>query len=137
MAALSSDPATMIPSSSSQSGGEAVTSSQPEPERSQDETEAHQTEAEALQKASNDAAVEMARVASELVADEALPSFPPMLKRQGSSGISFSSSFSATENVATSFSPNPGYLSNRWNSINGSFSTPVSAEKAIFNTPPM
>ncbi len=138
MPALSSDPVITMPFSSSQSSGETIPSSQPEPVTTEEGNEKSVDEAEVLrQKTQDDHAVEMAKVASELVADEEVPSLPPMLKRQSSSGLSFASSFSTPENAVTTFSPTPGYLANRWNSINSSFSIPISSQQAIFETPPV
>jgi hypothetical protein len=71
---------------------------------------------------------------------ESRPAFlPPLLKRQSSSATSVneSSSLPTTENVFKSFSSTPGYLANRWNSVNSSFSTPASSSQPTFRTPPL
>jgi hypothetical protein len=39
--------------------------------------------------------------------------------------------------VIKSFSSTPGYLANRWSSINSSISTPASSQKPAFCTPPL
>jgi len=48
-----------------------------------------------------------------------------------------STSSSMPENLGLSFSSTPGYLANRWNLANSSFSTPSSSQIAPVATPPM
>jgi hypothetical protein len=43
----------------------------------------------------------------------------------------------SVESVIKSFSSTPGYLANRWNATNGSFSTPMSSQTASYVTPSM
>jgi hypothetical protein len=139
MAALSSDPASIMIFGSSQSGGEPEPSSQQEIVNSQERTGSYQDEVEIMNPEPAEARVEVAKSEEvEPVADR--PVFlPPPLKRQASSGISVteSSSMPTTESVIKSFSSTPGYLANRWNSVNSSFSSPASSQQPTFCTPPM
>jgi hypothetical protein len=136
MAALSSD---MAFSSSSQNGEEPESSSQQETISSQEETRSCEVEAEIPLP---NAAEERVNVAKEeaVFGVESRPTFlPPLLKRQSSSATSLneSSSLPSTGNVFKSFSSTPGYLANRWNSVNSSFSTPASSSQHTFRTPPL
>jgi hypothetical protein len=142
MAALSSDPASLLPLGSSQTVEETGPGSQEERPSSQDSC---QEEVDAVEPIAAEEPVaaevgEPAKAAQEPVqpALEPVTSLPPTLKRQ-SSGDSppESSSYSVTQNVFTSFSSTPGYLANRWNSINSSFSTPASSQPVPLFTPPM
>jgi hypothetical protein len=138
MAALSSDPASIMIFGSSQSGGEPEPSSQQQIVNSQEETGSCQDEVEILNLEPAEERVEVAKSEEvEPVADRA--AFLPPLKRQASSGISVteSSSMPTTESVIKSFSSTPGYLANRWNSVNSSFSSPASSQQPTFCTPPM
>jgi hypothetical protein len=139
MAALSSDPASIIAFGSSQSGGELEPSLQQEMISSQEETGSCQDEVEILLPEPAKERVEVANGEGvEAVADDRSAFLPPM-KHQASSDISVteSSSMPTTESVIKSFSSTPGYLANRWNSINNSFSSPVSSQQPTFCTPPM
>jgi hypothetical protein len=135
---LSSDPASIMAFGRSQSGGEPESSSQQEI-ASKEETGSCQDEAELLHPEPAEERVEVAKSEEvEPVADK--PAFlPPLLKRQASSRISIteSSSIPTTENVIKSFSSTPGYLANRWNSVNSSFSSPASSQLPTFCTPPV
>jgi hypothetical protein len=139
MAALSSDPASTMGFGSSQSGGEPESSSQQEIASSQEETGSYQDEAEILHPEPVEERVEVAKSEEvEPIADK--PAFlPPLLRCQASPGISIteSSSIPATESVIKSFSSTPGYLANRWNSVNSSFSSPASSQLPTFCTPPV
>ena len=44
---------------------------------------------------------------------------------------------SLSDTVSKSFSSTPGYLSNRWNTVNSSFSTPSSSQVPAVTTPPV
>jgi hypothetical protein len=67
-----------------------------------------------------------------------LPPPIPSLKREPSAGISGTEGSSFyIESVSKSFSSTPGYLANRWNAANSSFSTPASSQQAQFITPTM
>ena len=70
--------------------------------------------------------------------DNAVPLLPT-LKHNSSSGTSYpqGSSLLTTESVTRSFSSTPGYLANRWKSINSSLSTPPSSLGAATATPPV
>ena len=67
------------------------------------------------------------------------PSLTSTLKPRSSSQIPITeaSLFSSTDSVTKSFSSTPGYLANRWNAIDSSFSTPSSSHVATFETPSM
>lgn len=76
----------------------------------------------------------------EAIVEESTASLPPpVLVRQTSLGNSVpgSSSFSAAEITSKSFTSTPGYLANRWNSVNSSFSTPSFTQASTFATPPL
>lgn len=68
-----------------------------------------------------------------------VPSILPTLKAQSSSEISSTqtSLLTVTETVSKSFSSTPGYIANRWNTVNSSYSTPSSSYTAPFATPSM
>lgn len=141
MAALSSDPASNMAFSSSQSGGGDFESSlHQEMIGSQEETGIGQDEAEVLLL---EPAAELFKVSKKEEVEAVTldrPTFlPPLLKRQVSSTISVneSSSLPTTESVIKSFSSTPGYLANRWSSINNSISTPASSQQPAFCTPPL
>jgi hypothetical protein len=44
---------------------------------------------------------------------------------------------SLSDNVSKSFSSTPGYLSNRWNTMHSSFSTPSASQAPAVTTPPV
>lgn len=143
MAALSSDPASMLAFSSSQTVEETGPYSQQKRPSTQDswQEEAEFVEPKATEEPVATESQEPVEAIQEYVQPPSEPanSLPPTLKRQSSSGVSLpeTSSFSVTENVFKSFSSTPGYLANRWNSINSSFSTPTSSQTAPPFTPPM
>jgi len=139
MAALSSDPASAGAFSSSQSGVEQFeSSSQQEILGSQDENGSCQDEVEILLP---DEPLERVSVAqkeeTEVIIEERPAFLPPLLKRQASSAISINetSSLPTAESVVKSFSSTPGYLANRWNSVNSSFSSPASSQQPALSTP--
>lgn len=56
---------------------------------------------------------------------------PPLLKQRSSSAsLPVAESFPSSEMLSKSFSSTPGYLANRWNSTNSSFSTPATTQKS-------
>lgn len=134
MAALSSDPASMMMFSSSQSTADARLSSQLERRSSQVSAK------EDVNASGLTAFEEPNKVIEQPVRPSSQPimSLPPILK-QSSSGISLpeTSSYSASEGVLKSFSSTPGYLANRWNAVSSSFSTPASSLPQPMFTPPM
>ncbi|CAL3962340.1 hypothetical protein PZA11_000469 [Diplocarpon coronariae] len=79
-----------------------------------------------------------AEVEVEAIVEQVTATLPPQLPHQTSSGASVadSSSFSATNNAARSFSSTPGYLANRRKAFDSSFSTPSSSGVHAFSTPP-
>jgi hypothetical protein len=140
MVALSSDPASIEELSSSQTVVGAGTSSQQEAVTSSQEEAGSSQEVEAME-THKEKRVDVVKLSEELVG-EAQPLLPTLNAASeiqaavvGSSAES--SSFSATESVTKSFSSTPGYLANRWNTINSSFSTPTSPQAPTFSTPPM
>lgn len=136
----------MLGYSSSQSAEDPEPSSQVEVVASQEDAGSCQNEVEVLEPGPTEMeniiepekSVEV-EVQVEAVVEQVAASLPPPLLCQASSGTSYteSSSFSATENAAKSFSSTPGYLANRWNAFNSSFSTPSSSQVPTFATPPM
>jgi len=139
MAALSSDPAPMHGFSSSQSAGDLEPSLQVERVSSQETVENQQDEVEILDlEPMQDSTKVVVGVATEAKDQNNASSLSSILKHQRSSGVSTSeaSSASVTETGTKSFSSTPGYLANRWNSINSSFSTPASSQAATFANPP-
>ncbi|KAK0119228.1 hypothetical protein ONS95_008084 [Cadophora gregata] len=141
MAALSSDPASMAGYSSSPSMEETEPSSQADVNTSQEESESRQdvVQEAALPKPAERSVEIEKKVDAEVAAvvEEVVATLPPPLFRQTSSGASIteSSSFPAPEATTKSFSSTPGYLANRWNAYNSSFSTPASSQAAVFTTP--
>ena len=83
---------------------------------------------------------ELATAAELHKSDDVLDSLPEaMLKSQVSleeRGTDIIVS-SIPENLGSSFSSTPGYLANRWNLANSSFSTPSTSQIATVATPPM
>jgi hypothetical protein len=71
--------------------------------------------------------------------EASIPSTIPTFMTQSSAEISniHSSSFIVLETVSKSFSSTPGYISNRWNAVNGGFSPPSSSDPHPFATPSM
>lgn len=136
MAALSSD---MAFSSSSQNGEELEPSSQQEMISSPEETRSCEVEAEIPLPNPAEERVNVAKEEAVFGVESKSAFLPPLLKRQSSSATSVneSSSLSTTGNVFKSFSSTPGYLANRWNSVNSSFSTPASPSQPTFRTPPL
>lgn len=145
MAALSSDPVSMLLFESGQYEEELVFNSQEQPVARQDHNESSSVEDE-VEDQRPTSAEEAPEVSQIRVVDSALPSMQekasvehahPALRRE-TSGIltTEASSVSITENVFKSFSSTPGYLANRWNTINTSFSSPVASQPAHFSTPP-
>jgi hypothetical protein len=140
MAALSSDPASIMAFSNSQSGGgELESSSQQEMNSSQDDTGSCQDEAEILLPEQAEERVKTSKKEGiELITLHRPAFLPPLLKHQDSSAALVNESSSpTTESVIKSFSSTPGYLANRWNSINSSFSTPAPSQQTTFCTPPL
>ncbi|KUJ22720.1 uncharacterized protein LY89DRAFT_680839 [Mollisia scopiformis] len=135
MAALSSDPASMLVFNSSQTVGEPGPSSQQERSSSQ---ESCQEEPEAVEpKAPSEPAKPIEQTVQPL-SDPAI-TLPATLEHQTSSGYSLPETISTSvnDNVIKSFSSTPGYLANRWNSVSSSFSTPASSQPAQMFTPPI
>ena len=143
MAALSSDPASMAGYSSSPSMEETEPSSQAEVNIIQEEPSNAQDEVQevALPKPAELPVGIEEKVEAEVAAvvEEVVATLPPPLLRRGSSGVSIneSSSFPIPETTTKSFSSTPGYLANRWNTYNSSFSTPASSQAPVFTTPAM
>lgn len=141
MAALSSDPASMAGYSSSPSMEETEPSSQAEVNIIQEEPSNAQDEVQEVvlpKPAELPVGIEE-KVEAEVAAvvEEVVATLPPPLLRRGSSGVSIneSSSFPIPETTTKSFSSTPGYLANRWNTYNSSFSTPASSQAPVFTTP--
>jgi hypothetical protein len=142
MTALSSDPVSMLPFDGSQHSPERLFGSQQELVSSQDhdETSSCQDEREALR---SEPTVErpdssQSEILSSLPVENNGITLPPILRHQESSPISKANviSSSVNESVVKSFSSTPGYLANRWNSINSSFSTPPRSQFPASITPP-
>ncbi|TVY39085.1 Homeobox protein [Lachnellula subtilissima] len=139
MAALSSDPAPIEESPSSQTMVGAGPSSQQEAVFSSQEDIGSSQEVEAMEthKEKRD---DLVNVLEEVV--EKTQSLPTL---DAASDVNATivdsspefSSCSASESVTKSFSSTPGYLANRWNNMNSSFSTPISSQTPIFLTPPI
>lgn len=73
---------------------------------------------------------------------ESKVSIPPTIPTRETQSLpdtpsSQSSSIPGPENVFKSFSSTPGYLSNRWNTVNSALSTPYSFQSSLFTTPTM
>ncbi|TVY12779.1 Homeobox protein YOX1 [Lachnellula arida] len=140
MAALSSDPAPIEEFPSSQTMVGAGTSSQQEAVFSSQEDIGSSQEVEAME-THKEKRVDLVNVSKEVV-EETQPLLPTL---DASSEVDVTiidssaepSSCSASESVTKSFSSTPGYLANRWNNINSSFSTPTPSQAPIFSTPPM
>ena len=137
MAALSSDPAHMMVMSSSQSAHEPHQNSdgnvpgaeEGEPQKSQVDVSARSDGPGPIDDAQPDEAEELGE-----------PTLPPpaTLKRQASAiSLGEGSSFSGQDHFVKSFNSTPGYLANRWNNMNSSFSTPAASQKPVFTTPNM
>ncbi len=142
MVALSSDPASMLPPNSSQNLEELMLSSQQEQPSSQDrdETSSCQYEIDELRPEAAEEGLDFSKgEAAVLAVPEEKVSFPPTPKQEASPGImnTEASSVSVTESVIKSFSSTPGYLANRWNNINKSFSTPPPSKLPPLTTPPV
>ncbi|KAH6709194.1 hypothetical protein BKA61DRAFT_659158 [Leptodontidium sp. MPI-SDFR-AT-0119] len=141
MAALSSDPASMAGYSSSPSMEETEPSSQVEPIASQAEPErCHGEVPEVSLPEPVETPVEVEKEIEpevEAAAEEVAATLPPPLRRRASSGTSVhdSSSFPIPDTTTKSFSSTPGYLANRWNAYNSSFSSPSSSQTPAFTTP--
>lgn len=138
---MSSDPAPIGEICSSQNKAEARTGSQQEPENSSQEEAGSSQEVEAVE-VSMEKRVDVVKNTSEGKEIEGLQLLPPSsaaseLHNAAVNSSIESSSFSATESVTKSFTSTPGYLANRWNTGNSSFSTPTSSEAPMFSTPPM
>jgi len=139
--ALSSDPASGILPSGSQvteviisnlDQGDLVLREEGDITRSQDSKHPHDSPV-----AMEVAAVQEAQQLKEVV--DSLPLEMPTVKTRTSfegRGAEFIAS-SAPENLGSSFYSTPGYLANRWNLANSSFSTPPSSHTAHITTPPM
>jgi hypothetical protein len=140
MVPLSSDPASMLPPNSSQKLEEPMSSSQQEQPTSQDRDESSscQYEIDELRPEAAEEGLDFSKDEAAVVVPEEKVSFPPTPKQEASSGImnTEASSVSVTESVIKSFSSTPGYLANRWNNINSSFSTPPSSKLPPLTTPP-
>ncbi|KAH7364144.1 hypothetical protein BKA65DRAFT_590510 [Rhexocercosporidium sp. MPI-PUGE-AT-0058] len=141
MAALSSDPASMAGYSSSPSTEETEPSSEVEAVVSQEQPESCQDEVPelSLPKPVGIPVETEKEIEAEVkaVVEEVAVTLPPQLLRRASSGTSVneSSSFSMPDTTTKSFSSTPGYLANRWNAYNSSFSTPSSSQLPAFTTP--
>ncbi|KAG4438170.1 hypothetical protein IFR05_006338 [Cadophora sp. M221] len=141
MAALSSDPASMAGYSSSPSMEETEPSSQVEPIASQAEPDhCHDEVPEVSLPKPVETPVEVEKEIEpevEAAVEEVAAALPPPLLRRASSGTSVndSSSFPITDTTTKSFSSTPGYLANRWNAYNSSFSSPSSSQVPAFTTP--
>lgn len=143
MAALSSDPAPMLPFGSSQITAELPSSSQQEPLSTEDfdDSSSCQDEVDILQPAQTverPQSSQSERTSSAAV-EVTAAALPPASKSHGSPSIFTADvvSSSVDETVIKSFSSTPGYLANRWNSMNSSFTTPSSSQLPPSITPPM
>jgi hypothetical protein len=142
MAALSSDPAPIGEICSSQNKAEARTGSQQEPENSSQEEVGSSQEVEVVEVDVEKRVIVVKNGSEDKEIQEELPSLPTSsaaseLQNAAVNSSIESSAFSATDSVTKSFTSTPGYLANRWNTGNSSFSTPTSSEAPIFSTPPM
>ena len=140
---LSSDPACAPSFSSSSQSVEGPTMSSHEEELAKAE-ETGLADSQELPEVSEPLLEEPVEVANDLsenaVESTSAPiSHPtPASRREPSSGISgFEGSSFSISSVFKSFSSTPGYLANRWNATNNSFSTPISSHTAPFVTPSM
>ena len=129
MAALSSDPAQMIGMNSSQCTQEPSQENQVEGEESRNsqvDGPVTQDEFEPVEAANLEE--------TEASAEPSLPK--SSLKRQASAiSLNEGSSFSGQDHFVKSFNSTPGYLANRWNNVNSSFSSPSASQKPAFTTP--
>jgi hypothetical protein len=66
-----------------------------------------------------------------------LPTPLPTLRRESSGTFGYSMNPDSFPSAFKSFSSTPGYLANRWNATNSSFSTPASSQAKSFTTPAM
>ena len=136
-----SDPASLIAFNTSQSGEEPIMSSQQEGMGSSQESDI--ANLEELQKPSASQPIESHVKVEKDGPKEAienrrysLPASMPALNQQRSFEVSGTEATPfSVESVIKSFSSTPGYLANRWNATNGSFSTPTSAKQANMQTP--
>ncbi|TVY47268.1 hypothetical protein LOCC1_G002097 [Lachnellula occidentalis] len=140
MAALSSDPAPIEEFPSSQTMIGAGTSSRQEAAFSSQEDIGSSQEVEAME-TPKEKHVDLVKVLEEVVG-ETQPLLPTLdaTSEVDVTVVDYSaecSSCPASESVTKSFSSTPGYLANRWNNINSSFSTPTSSQAPIFSTPPI
>ncbi|CZT49896.1 related to LIM homeobox protein [Rhynchosporium secalis] len=141
MATLSSDPASMGGYSSSPNMEDMEANSQAEVIAIQHESDRTQAEVpEMLQSMPGQIPVEAEKkteVEIEPFMEETVSTLPPPLLRRGSSAISLpeSSSMPRPDTAIKSFSSTSGYLSNRWNPYNSSFSSPSSSHAPAFTTP--
>ncbi|PBP19587.1 homeobox domain-containing protein [Diplocarpon rosae] len=143
MALMSSDSDNALDYPGSQGTEKQEASSQAEVVASQKNDQSHKEEVEFVQAKPAERIAEPekeveAEVEVDASVEQVTASLPPQLPRQNSSGVSAAepSSSSATNNAAKSFPSTPGYLANRRNAFNSSFSTPPSAQVPKISTPP-
>ncbi|KAH8603064.1 hypothetical protein B0O99DRAFT_588114 [Bisporella sp. PMI_857] len=147
MAALSSDPASSLHHHSSQSSDDSITAplnSEPDgPTSSYDKdivstlvSQASQALSEQYYVKDNSVDETGERVDRSL---ECPRSTTPALKTHSSFRLADGeeTSFALSESANKSFSSTPGYLANRWNASNTSFSTPLSSQIPQSITPPI
>jgi hypothetical protein len=144
MAALSSDAASEGVFSSSQELEKPANLSQEEEKISRGDTETIISDIkERTTTPEQQPLEERVRILEEIPRDpidSSNPSLPISLARSQSligTSSTQASSFSMADGVFKSFSSTSGYLSNRWNPPNSSFSAPSSAGMAPLITPPM
>lgn len=131
MAALSSDPAQMMGMSSSHSSQEPNQDAQVEVVEDKSQTTQVNTPEQNACESIETTYIEM----SEVPAESTLPR-PASLKRRSSAiSLNEGSSFTGQDHFVKSFNSTPGYLSNRWNNMNSSFSSPAATQKPSFTTP--
>ncbi|KAK2628056.1 hypothetical protein QTJ16_002702 [Diplocarpon rosae] len=143
MASMSSDSDNALEYRGSQGEEKLEASSQAEVVASQENNQNHEEEVEFAQAKP---AERLAKPEKEVEAEAEVQAgveqvtapLPPRLLHQNSSEVSVAepSSFSATNSAAKSFPSTPGYLANRRNAVNSSFSTPSSSQVPKISTPP-
>lgn len=133
MAALSSDPAQMMGLSSSQSTQEPNQGSQVE--MFEEEEESHTTQVNTPEQIACKAIEIANNEVSEVPTEPTLPQLNSLKRRSSAISLDEGSSFTGQDHFVKSFNSTPGYLSNRWNNVNSSFSSPAATQKPTFTTP--
>ncbi|KAH8657463.1 hypothetical protein BGZ60DRAFT_434430 [Tricladium varicosporioides] len=135
MNALSSDPVTGSTSSNDQEFEAAKAGSNGDVAGDPEVAECGQ-EAEILE--STNTITEPIDIKKKNAAQEVLSSSRPGSATEAqSSATIYDEANSFADSVYKSFSSTPGYLANRWNNPNSSFSTPTTSQVATFSTPPI